>query len=43
MLRDTWVYHDGIAYWVGSDGIWIDKPTWKCDGRPIDGYPVYEY
>ena len=43
MLTNTWVGHNGMYYWVGSDGKWLDLPSWTSHGKPNDGYPIYEY
>lgn len=43
MLTDIWVGHNGMYYWVGSDGKWLNLPSWTSHGRPNDGYPIYEY
>ena len=43
MLTDTWVGHNGMYYYVGSDGKWLNLPSWTSNGRPNDGYPIYEY
>lgn len=43
MATNCWIGHENEYYWVGADGKWIDKPSWKSIGNPNDGYTIYEY
>lgn len=43
MQTSTWIGHNGMYYWVGSDGKWLNLPGWSLNYKPKDGLPIYEY